>query len=70
VQQTTEDARPEAAAPADELQAVRLDDAAEAKAWALLFGCSVEELAAAVAEVGGDPAALGAYFERRLAGAA
>jgi hypothetical protein len=70
VHQTTEDARPEAAAPADELQAVRLDDAAEAKAWALLFGCSVEDLEAAVAEVGGEPDALAAYFERRLAGAA
>ena len=70
MQQTPEEARPEAAAAPDELQAVRLGDAAEAKAWALLFGCSVEELEAAVAEVGGDPAALGAYFERRLAGAA
>lgn len=70
MQQPTEEPRPEAAAPADELQAVRLGDPAEARAWALLFGCSVPELEAAVAEVGGDPAALGEYFERRLAGAA
>ena len=70
MQQTPEEARPEAAAAADELQAVQLGDAAEATAWALLFGCPVEELVAAVADVGGDPAVLAAYFERRLAGAA
>ena len=47
--QNPEEARPDAAAPADELEAVRLGDPAEARAWALMFGCSVAQLEAAVA---------------------
>jgi len=46
---------PDAAAPADELSAVRLSDGAEARAWSLLFGCTLAELEAAVASVGSDP---------------
>lgn len=46
---------PDAAAAADELSAVRLSDPAEAKAWCLLFGCSLDELERAVAAVGSDP---------------
>lgn len=55
VQQDLEQIVPDAAAPADELSAVRLNDAAEAKAWSLLFGCTLSELEAAVAAVGSDP---------------
>jgi hypothetical protein len=55
---------PEAAAPADELFAVRLSDAAEAKAWCLLFGCSLPELEAAVAAVGNSPARIEVQLQR------
>ena len=48
----------------DELQSVRLDDAAEAQAWALLIGCSLDALRAAVAVVGDDPDRVRAHLRR------
>jgi hypothetical protein len=39
----------------DELSTVRLDDPAEAQAWSLLLGCTIEALRAAVHAVGDDP---------------
>jgi hypothetical protein len=39
----------------DELSTVRLDDPAEAQAWSLLLGCTIEALRAAVQAVGDDP---------------
>ena len=53
---------PDAAAAADELSAVRLSDSAEARAWCLLFGCSLAELEAAVAAVGTSPARIESHL--------
>lgn len=55
---------PDAAAPADELSAVRIHDSAEAKAWSLLFGCTLPELEAAVAAVGSDPGRVQDYLAK------
>jgi len=65
VQQDLEQIVPDAAAPADELSAVRISDAAEAKAWSLLFGCTLPELEAAVAAVGSDPDRIQDYLGKR-----
>lgn len=62
VQQDLEQIVPDAAAPADELSAVRISDAAEAKAWSLLFGCTLSDLEAAVAVVGSDPERIQDYL--------
>ena len=62
VQQDLEQIVPDAAAPADELSAVRISDAAEAKAWSLLFGCTLSELEVAVAVVGSDPERIQDYL--------
>lgn len=48
----------------DELRTVRLDDAAEAQAWALLIGCTPEALRNAVRMVGGDPDRVRQYLMR------
>ncbi|MCX7042777.1 MAG: DUF3606 domain-containing protein [Gammaproteobacteria bacterium] len=64
MQQDLEQIVPDAAAPADELSAVRINDAAEAKAWCLLFGCSLLQLQAAVAAVGGDPDRIQDYLAK------
>jgi hypothetical protein len=65
VQQDLEQIVPDAAAPADELSAVRIGDAAEAKAWSLLFGCTLSELEAAVVAVGSDPDRIQDYLANR-----
>lgn len=64
VQQDPEQIVPDAAASADELSAVRINDPAEAKAWCLLFGCTLSELEAAVAAVGSHPDRIQAYLGR------
>jgi hypothetical protein len=47
----------------DELSTVRLDDPAEAQAWSLLLGCSMERLRAAVSAVGDDPDRVRAHLQ-------
>lgn len=64
MQSDPEQVVPDAAAAADELSAVRIGDTAEAKAWSLLFGCTVPELEAAVAAVGSDPDRIQDYLAR------
>lgn len=49
-----EDNEPIAKPELDELRAVNLTDFGEARAWALLLGCSVEQLQDAVQLVGAD----------------
>lgn len=66
VQQDPEQIVPDAAASADELSAVRINDPAEAKAWCLLFGCSLSELEAAVAAVGSDPDRIQDYLAKLM----
>jgi hypothetical protein len=46
----------------DELEAVNLADIDEARAWALLLGCSTDQLQQAVRAVGGDPERIRAYL--------
>lgn len=64
--QELKQAVPDAAAPADELSAVRVSDAAEARAWSLLFGCTIAQLETAVAAVGSDPDRIQDYLELQL----
>lgn len=58
---------PDAAAPADEISAVRISDPAEAKAWSLWFGCTLPQLEAAVAAVGSDPERIQLYLQANAA---
>ena len=51
-----------AAPELDELRNVRLDDPAEAQAWALLLGASIEAVREAVRLVGDDPDRVRAYL--------
>ena len=46
----------------DELSNVRLDDPAEAQAWSLLLGATVEAVREAVRLVGDDPDRVRAYL--------